>query len=138
MDWLLTLQNYINSEQALRNMESERVSERDLIFSSVYPQYEVLGGIPRRFGYSTETAALELIYLDDTYSSVRERHTGNRELLIKAMSNLSTKEVQAFNHIVWEQVSDMATEELKRYEKQALDKIHQVMEFETEKYIGNG
>ena len=78
MDWLLTLQGYINSEQALRDMESERVSERDLIFSGVYPQYEVLGGIPRRFGYSTETAALELIYLDDTYSSVRERHTGNR------------------------------------------------------------
>ena len=37
----------------------------------------------------------------------------------------------------------MATEELKRYEKQALDKIRHfinsrpVMEFETEKYIGN-
>ena len=140
MDWLLILQGYINSEQALRNMEAERASERDLILTGVYPQYEVLGGIPRRFGYSTEIAALELIYLDDTYSSVRERHTGNRELLIKAMSYLSTKEIQAFNHIVWEQLSDMTTEELKRYEKLALDKIclfinsHKVMEFKTEKY----
>lgn len=123
MEAMMVLQRYIDADSELQAAEKAHSIEREVIYSGLYPQYEVELGFTSSYRTSTENAALQLIDLDHSLQKVSEKCMRRRKLLSDSLRVLSESELAAFNVLVWEQDNGMTIGEARQYERQVMTKL---------------
>ncbi|RWZ49776.1 hypothetical protein EQV77_17980 [Halobacillus fulvus] len=124
------LHRYIMAEYELRELEADRIQEREMVLCSAFPSLDVSEGKSRYFSSSTELAAIRLVEIDEAHKKAIERLKDKTDTLKRATYTLTEGERHAFNVMTWGDVSEQPADVLESNARVALEKVrHFIIEY---------
>lgn len=118
------LQRYITAEYEFRKLDAERETAKEAVFCSLFPQWKPNDtGDITYFRSPTEDAVIRLVEIDEATEEAAQVFKRKSSMLRQAMKILTPGEREAFDCMVWGEVSQQAYETLEELAHTAVKKL---------------